>query len=123
MRKFLAAAASCCLLPFVIPPASGWGFKGHRVIGELAERRLAKKHPGVLAEIAKLAGPGVRLATLATCADEIRDYAREREKRVLNPPFPNSCLLTPAEVESQFRKTASWHFVNIPIPAAANRGD
>ena len=119
MRRSAAVALSCCLLTLFVPQAAGWGFKGHRVIGELAERRLAKKHPKVLDEIAKLVGPGVRLATLATCADEIRDYARDREKGIETRAFPSSCLLTPAEVESRFRKTANWHFINIPVTSNA----
>ncbi len=116
MHRSAAVAWSCWLLASSVPQAAGWGFKGHRVIGELAERRLAKQHPEVLEEIAKLVGPGVRLATLATCADEIRDYTRDIKTRA----FPSTCLLTPAEVESRFQKTANWHFINIPVNGATN---
>lgn len=117
MRISSAAVASITLATVLSSQAAAWGNKGHRIIAELTERRLAQKRPRILKEIRKLTSPGIRLATLSTCADDIRGYTSERSKGTENPIFPTTCLITAQEVETKFPRTAGWHFVNIPVPS------
>lgn len=70
-------------------PAYGWGAKGHRVIGALAEERLTAAARTAVATILE----GEDLATVSTWADEMRG-ARD------NPEFWSTYA-------------ANWHFVNI----------
>lgn len=98
--------------------ASAWGGKGHRMIASLAEKRLAMKHPSVMKRIETLLGPGVSLASLAVCADSIRDYVSGRNRP--DATYPGYCLLSEQEAVTRFPNTGSWHFVNIPVPAGPN---
>ena len=115
MNRFLRLNILLC---FFAASASSWGTRGHRFIAEFAEKRLAAKHPKVLNQVAKLLGPGVSLAAIASCADAIRDFVRNKEKP--DALFPDNCLVTREQAVQQFPNTASWHFVNIPVPAGAN---
>ena len=65
--------------------AWAWGSDGHSVIAEIASRRLA---PDTRAEVERLLGPGVSLASIANWADDVRP---ERTA------------------------TTNWHFINIPV--------
>jgi S1/P1 Nuclease len=116
MRTTAAVASLISLLLFA-PEATAWGVKGHRIIAAQAERRLAKNHPKVLQRIEQLVGPGVTLASLSTCADDIRAYTRMRAGGKADAPFLRDCLLSRAEMASKFPNTSSWHYVNIPLPS------
>jgi hypothetical protein len=71
-------------------PAHAWGEKGHRIVGELAQRQLTAP---ARAEVARLlAGePEPTLAGIAYWADELRKHDADRGPR-----------------------TERWHFVNLP---------
>jgi nuclease S1 len=84
----LSALAGAALLVLgLAPPALAWGRLGHRASAKLAESRLT---PQARAIIRELLEPGESLADAATWADE------------------NS---------REFRGSAAWHFVNVPISA------
>ena len=65
-------------------PAWAWGRLGHRVVARLAERYLTDK---AKAEIKTLLEPGELLADASTWADEVR---------------------------GKMRKSAPWHYVDVP---------
>jgi nuclease S1 len=74
-----------CMLVLGTQPAFAWGRLGHRASAKLAESRL---NPAARAAIRSLLEPGESLADASTWADERRD---------------------------DFPKSASWHYVNVPI--------
>jgi hypothetical protein len=55
---------------------------------------------------------------VAVCADSIRDYVSHKDKP--DAVFPDGCIISKEEAVSLFPSTGSWHFVNIPVPAALN---
>ena len=63
-----------------------WGVTGHRTIADIAQRHL---NPGAKAAVTDLLN-GESMAEASTWADEIRN-------------------------QSTYRKTASWHFLNLPL--------
>jgi hypothetical protein len=69
--------------------AFAWGEEGHAIVAEIAQRRLS---PQAAAMVETLLGPGHSLASIASWADDFR-----------------------ANGGAEGKKTASWHFVNIPI--------
>lgn len=85
----LAALLAVLVLLAVSAPALAWSALGHRLTGELAERRLT---PEAKAEVARLlAGePDPTLAGVSTWADELRSSSPEA-----------------------FRRTAPWHYVKL----------
>ena len=105
--------AVLCLMLIVAGHAGAWGSKGHRMVASLAEKRLKSKYPGAWKKVAELLGPGITLASVALCADAVRDYARQpRDARL-----PAGCFIKEEEALSRFADTASWHYINIPVPA------
>jgi hypothetical protein len=90
MRALLALL----LLAFAAP-AGAWGDKGHRIIGELAQRQL---QPAALAQVQRLlAGePEPTLAGVANWADDLRKHDAVRGKA-----------------------TAAWHYINFPRSGCA----
>ena len=71
--------------PAFAPSALAWGPRGHRVVGQIAERHLT---PQAAHEVAALLAPE-QLAYVTTWADEIRS-------------------------EPEWAKADSWHWVTIP---------
>jgi hypothetical protein len=114
MRYLLIAG----LIAGLAGDASAWGGKGHRLIASLAEKRLKATHPAVVQRIAAILGPDVSLASIASCADSIRDYVAGKDKPGVT--LPGNCFVTEKEALAMFPRTGSWHFVNIPVPASAN---
>jgi hypothetical protein len=107
------------LLAGLAGDAVAWGGKGHRLIASLAEERLTQRNPEVMKRIKGLLGPDVSLASIAVCADAIRDFVSGKQRP--NPSaLPGNCLVTEQEAAVMFPNTGSWHFVNIPVPAAAS---
>ena len=106
------------LLAGCVRDAVAWGGKGHRLIATLAEKRLNQRNPAVMKRIAALLGPHVSLASVAACADSIRDFIPMKDR--LGITFPANCIVTEQEAIAMFSKTASWHYVNIPVPAGPN---
>jgi hypothetical protein len=84
-------------------PAFAWGKLGHRAVAILAERRLT---PQARKKMEDILGPGVSLADIAGCADDIK------RKGVRCASF---------EVKADHR-SGGWHFINIPIAATPTRG-
>jgi hypothetical protein len=68
--------------------------------------------------IGELLGADVSLASIAACADSIRDYVSGRDRPTVT--LPSNCLLTEQEAVQMFPNTGTWHYVNIPVPASAN---
>jgi hypothetical protein len=72
--------------------ALAWGQEGHSIIAELAQHRL---RPRAAAKVSRLLGPGHSLASIGSCADDVRDQRPE---------------------------TYNWHFVDIPSELDRRRG-
>lgn len=115
MRYVLIAG----LLAGLAADAVAWGGKGHRLIASLAEKQLSARRPAAMKEIQALLGPGVSLASIAACADSIREYVSGRNRPGVT--LPGNCLVTEQEAVAMFPATGSWHFVNIPVPASPGR--
>jgi hypothetical protein len=79
--------------------ARAWGTLGHKTVAILAERRLS---PNAARQVELILGPGVSLADVAKCADDIKR----------KPVRCGSFLL------SADRRSSGWHFIDIPITAA-----
>lgn len=91
--RLRAIALLLCLLLLCLYPALvlAWGETGHRIVGELAERRLGPAARAAVADL--LAGePEPSLAGVSIWADRIRD-------------------------QEQWRHTYRWHFLNVPTLA------
>src|ERR1700687_2134474 len=80
MRRFVAAALACSALPLY-----GWGPEGHSLVARIADAQLT---PAARARVAAILAPGETMASIASCAYEVR---RSRPE------------------------TAPWHFIDIPI--------
>lgn len=106
MTRFL------CLCLIAATPVWAWGRKGHRLIASIAERRLATHNPGTLEAIRKLIGPRLSLAAISSCADDIREFARQRRPGVSLPP---DCPVDEQDVLTRYANTAPWHFINLPF--------
>lgn len=89
------------LLP--IPSASAWSALGHRVVGEIAEKRLS---PAASRSLRELLGPKTTLAEISACADEIKR---------------RSVSCGPVAVKADPR-SKSWHYIDIPIQAVPRGG-
>lgn len=76
-------------LAVAAPRALAWGADGHAIVAEIADRRVGAH---ARAEIARLLGRGHSLAAEATWADDVR---------------------------AERGDTFHWHFVDIPLDAAA----
>jgi hypothetical protein len=75
----------CILACSAAANAFAWGSDGHSIVAEIAQRRLT---PEARAEVERLLGPGVSLASISSWAD---DYL---------PDHP---------------ATARWHYINFPV--------
>jgi hypothetical protein len=75
----------CFLVAWLALDACAWGSDGHSIIAEIAQRRLT---PEARAEMERLLGPGVSLASVANWADDL-------------------VKLRP--------QTTRWHFINVPV--------
>lgn len=76
------------LLVLLLPlDLQAWGREGHRLIAEIAERRLNQKARDA---VAALLGPGETLQSVSAWADEVRSDRKE---------------------------TSTWHYINIPLTA------
>ena len=82
LYRFFANAV--LLLPLFPVSAGAWGRIGHRVAAKIAEERLT---PRARAAVDGLLGPGVKIADVATWADE----------------------------QQEIRGSAQWHSVNVPL--------
>lgn len=94
----------CCL---VSQPALAWGTRGHALVGEIAEKRLAKTSPEAL-----------KKARLLLRSTNVRDGK-------CKPVEPARSFADVASDPDDFRQielalvTRDWHFVNISIEDAA----
>ncbi|HEX4327591.1 MAG TPA: S1/P1 nuclease, partial [Burkholderiales bacterium] len=74
-------------------PAQAWGPEGHAIVAEIAQRRLT---PEAAAAVERILGRGHSLASVASWADDAREAHPD---------------------------TYNWHFVDIPLAAAAYDGE
>lgn len=91
LRRSLSVSLLCLLLGLTAAaPVAAWSVLGHRLVGELAERRLT---PAARAEVERLlAGESdPTLGGVASWADALRATDPER-----------------------FKRTSRWHYVNFP---------
>lgn len=90
-------ASLLVFLPFFAAHALAWSNQGHRLVGELAQRRLT---PAANAQVAALlAGePEPSLAGVASWADTLRKSSPE-----------------------SYKKTERWHYINFPAGTCAYR--
>jgi hypothetical protein len=86
-----ALAAPLAIVIALTSQAVAWGGEGHRLVAEIAERYLEPETARRVRELLALEN-ATTLAEVSTWADEIR---------------------------SQWRETAPWHYVNIPIHPSA----
>src|SRR5688572_17952445 len=105
------ATSALCLLLVLGSDAGAWGLKGHGMAASIAEKRLKAKYAGAWKKISGLLGPGITLASIAVCADSVRDHVRNPSES----PLPPGCFVTSAEALGKFSESASWHFINIPV--------
>lgn len=90
-------ALLCVFLPFFAAHALAWSNQGHRLVAELAQRRLT---PAANAQVAALlAGePEPSLAGVASWADTLRKSDPE-----------------------SYKKTERWHYINFPVGTCVYR--
>ena len=84
--------------------AMPWGTEGHRAVALIAENLLTKNTEE---SIRMLMAHDVRLADLATCADEVRQ--KERKPSFQLSPACSAVFPNPPT------GTSSWHFINIDV--------
>ncbi len=101
---FFAAAAF-----LAASPSWAWGPLGHEIVGGLAQDRLS---PLARAAEKNILGPGVTLGDIANCADTVK-YA--------TAPF--LCAGVFAMDPRDFKRTARWHFIDIPLKANPSDSD
>jgi len=89
-------------------PAMAWGPLGHKIVGLIAQRRLTAQ---ARASVRALLGPGVTLDKIANCADTVK-YA--------TAPF--LCAGVFSMNPKDFKGTAIWHFIDIPLAAHPTAG-
>jgi len=87
-----------------LPPAFGWSRVGHQTVALIAERRLSKT---ALDQVHAILGPGVGLADIAGCADNIKRR-------------PIKCA--DAFNVSRNPTSRTWHYINIPVKDSPDVG-
>ena len=85
MRRHLTALATAVIAGLLGSSAFGYGEEGHSIVAEIAQRRL---NGPATAQVERLLGKNVSLASVASWADDYR---------------------------SEHRETSNWHFVDIPL--------
>lgn len=108
MRKTAAMVINFLLILSASSPAFGWGDKGHRTVGQIAQLRLANTN--ALNRINQILRPGETLSTIATWADRVKN-----EKS-----FSSTAVHADPDTQHFFRRMANqpnrrWHFVNLPL--------
>jgi len=99
MRANRARGISLGLVLAAFPVAArAWGTLGHRTVAILAERRLS---PNAARQVESILGPGVSLADIAKCADDIKRK-------------PIRCASFTLRAD---HRSSGWHFIDIPITA------
>ena len=119
MRKFLAAALVCGVLP-----AYCWGPVGHSLVARIA---MAQLTPAVQAKVAAILGPGQTLATISSWADQVRrdrantgpwhyiDIPIDQPHMVLSRDCPkDDCVVAQIGLQRAILKDASADFNDRP---------
>lgn len=83
MRAVLAVVGAAGAL-FVAQPAAAWGWRGHEIIGSIAQQRLAVLNPMAAAKVSALLG-GHSLAVAATWPDCAKDVVQSEGGFVYRP--------------------------------------
>ena len=99
-RALSVAAAAALLLPGT---ARAWSAHGHEVVATIAQDRLTTE---ARSAVASLLPPGVTLADIAPCADQVRVGNSKCDGLNLHP-----------EPQSE-----PWHFIDIPITDTPSGG-
>ena len=108
MRRIAATLITLLMVFGTSTPTFGWGDKGHKTIGQIAQLRLANTN--TLVRIKSILRPGETLSSIATWADRVKD---ERS-------FAPGAVHPDVDTQDFFRRLANqrnrkWHFVNLPL--------
>lgn len=93
MRIALSAVAACFVLS-VSSPAAAWGWRGHEIVGSIAQQLLERNHPVAAGHVRDLLG-GESLAVAATWADCVKDVSRSNAgvyRYHVAPKTPKVCV-------------------------------
>lgn len=112
MRKITATLIAFLILVGQATPAFGWGDKGHRTVGQIAQLHLADTN--TLTRIRQILRPNETLASISTWADRVKNE---------NDFDPQATHPDP-DTQDFFRRMANrrnrdWHFVDLPLNCAS----
>ena len=108
MKKFAATSITLLMLIATSTSAFGWGDKGHKTVGQVAQLRLAGTH--ALTKINEILLPGETLASIATWADKVKN--EKSFKPTATSPDPDTQDFFSKMANQHNRK---WHFVDLPL--------
>src|SRR5437764_9742255 len=116
MKRHIVSLASLLLIFTITSRTSAWGAKGHNLVAEVAMAGLgsnARDHVLVLLN-------GQSMAQVATWADDMRTWQRNREKQHGQPVPPPHALAGDPVARAFFEdrrndNQPNWHFVDLPI--------
>jgi hypothetical protein len=108
MRRLAATLVALLLIVSASTPAFGWGDKGHKTIGQIAQLRLANTN--TLTRIKNILRPGETLSSVAIWADRVKDEDN----------FSTTAVNPDSDTQNFFRNLANrrnrkWHFVNLAL--------
>jgi S1/P1 Nuclease len=89
-------------------PTFGWGDKGHRTVGQIAQIRLANTH--ALERIKNILNPDESLASVSVWADNVKE--EENFRLDANDDDPDTEHFFRQLVNKHNRE---WHFVDLPL--------
>jgi len=112
MRKAVSTFTALGLMFLCSSPALGWGNRGHRTVGRVAQLHL--EGTNTLTRISQILEPGETLESVANWADTVKDADRFRP----NAQHPD------ADTRHFFRDGRNrnnrvWHFVDLPLGCAS----
>ncbi|HEY8184992.1 MAG TPA: S1/P1 nuclease [Pyrinomonadaceae bacterium] len=112
MRRIAATFFTLVVFVSASTPAFGWGDKGHKVIGQIAQLRLANTN--TLKRVRNILKHDESLSSVATWADRVKDEDR----------FGPTAVNSDPDTQDFFRRLANqhnrnWHFANLPLHCAS----
>ena len=112
MRKILATLFTFVLILGPATPAFGWGVKGHKTVGQIAQLHLTNPH--TLTRISQILKPHETLASIANWADTVKKESK------FNPLATSSDSDTQAFYRNMRNQhNRRWHFVDLALNCAS----
>ena len=108
MRRLAATLFTLLMFVSASTPAFGFGDKGHRTIGQIAQLRLANTN--TLTKIKNILRPGETLSSVAVWADRVKDEDNFKPTAVNADPDTQNFFRNLAN-----RRNRKWHFVNLAL--------